>query len=79
MPGSNGAERISAGDVILNCREVHVRFGGVMALTDVDFQVREGTITALIGPNGAGKTTLLNVVSGMVPCSEGAVNSWAGT
>ncbi|GAB6058750.1 ABC transporter ATP-binding protein [Desulfonatronum parangueonense] len=60
-------------DVLLRCQGVHVRFGGVMALTDVDFQVREGTITALIGPNGAGKTTLLNVVSGMVPCSGGRV------
>ncbi|TVQ97193.1 MAG: ABC transporter ATP-binding protein [Desulfovibrionales bacterium] len=45
-----------------------------MALTDVDFDVREGTITALIGPNGAGKTTLLNVVSGMVTSTEGAVH-----
>ncbi len=73
MSDRGDAERISAGDVILNCRGVHVRFGGVMALSDVDFQVREGTISALIGPNGAGKTTLLNVVSGMVPSSEGTV------
>lgn len=44
-----------------------------MALSDVDFQVAEGTITALIGPNGAGKTTLLNVVSGLVSGCAGGV------
>jgi branched-chain amino acid transport system ATP-binding protein len=64
---------VSARDVVLHCRGVHVRFGGVMALIDADFEVLSGSITALIGPNGAGKTTLLNVVSGIVPCFEGQV------
>lgn len=57
----------------MRCRDVSVRFGGVMALSGVDFQVAKGTVTALIGPNGAGKTTLLNVVSGLVECCAGSV------
>jgi branched-chain amino acid transport system ATP-binding protein len=48
-------------------------FGGIMALTDVSFQVNRGTITALIGPNGAGKTTLLNVISGIYLASAGEI------
>ena len=48
-------------------------FGGIMALTDVSFQVNRGTITSLIGPNGAGKTTLLNVISGIYLASAGEI------
>ena len=48
-------------------------FGGIMALTDVSFQVNRGTITALIGPNGAGKTTLLNIISGIYLASAGEI------
>jgi len=64
---------VSPDNVALHCRNLSVRFGGVMALCDVDFRVVQGTITALIGPNGAGKTTLLNVVSGLVECCSGTV------
>lgn len=50
-----------------------MRFGGVMALSDVSMDVHEGSISALIGPNGAGKTTLLNVITGMVSQTEGSI------
>ncbi|MFN2268693.1 MAG: ATP-binding cassette domain-containing protein, partial [Desulfonatronovibrio sp.] len=58
---------------LLKCSDIHVRFGGVMALNDVSMDVQEGSIAALIGPNGAGKTTLLNVITGMVSQTEGSI------
>ena len=48
-------------------------FGGVQALSDVDFEVEKGTIVGLIGPNGAGKTTLFNIVAGAIAPSSGVV------
>ena len=58
---------------VLSTAGVSVRFGGVHALADVNFEAVRGEITAIIGPNGAGKTTLLNVISGMVPPSHGLI------
>ena len=48
-------------------------FGGLVAVKDVDFEVKAGSITSLIGPNGAGKTTLFNVVAGLSDPTEGYV------
>ncbi|WP_405976242.1 branched-chain amino acid ABC transporter permease/ATP-binding protein [Streptomyces sp. NBC_00988] len=52
------------GEVLLAVRDVGVRYGGVVAVDSVTFDVRSGEIVGVIGPNGAGKTTLLDAVSG---------------
>jgi branched-chain amino acid transport system ATP-binding protein len=58
---------------ILRLRGVGRRFGGVLAVHDVDLDVLPGERRALLGPNGAGKTTLFNVVSGEFPPTAGTV------
>ena len=60
-------------NVVLHVADVHKRFGGMHALSDIDLQVMEGTTHAIIGPNGAGKSTLLNVCIGRIPPDTGAV------
>jgi branched-chain amino acid transport system ATP-binding protein len=59
--------------VLLNVDNVVLRFGGVVALNEVSFQLFEGEILGLIGPNGAGKTTCFNVMTGVFPPTSGAV------
>ncbi|TMH53208.1 MAG: ATP-binding cassette domain-containing protein, partial [Betaproteobacteria bacterium] len=49
------------------------RFGGLLAVDAVDFQVESGAIHGLIGPNGAGKTTLLNLIAGALPVTRGSL------
>src|SRR5215203_2277952 len=58
---------------ILRLRGVGRRFGGVVAVSDVDLDVRPGERRAILGPNGAGKTTLFNLISGEFPPSAGTV------
>jgi branched-chain amino acid transport system ATP-binding protein len=57
----------------LRADTVTVTFEGVLALSEVNIEVRKGSITGLIGPNGAGKTTLVNVVSGFQSPTTGSV------
>jgi branched-chain amino acid transport system ATP-binding protein len=60
-------------NVVLHVDDVSRNFGGLHALSDIDFTVEEGTTHAIIGPNGAGKSTLLNVIIGRIPPTRGAV------
>jgi branched-chain amino acid transport system ATP-binding protein len=64
----------STGRVILEARGIVKHFRKVVALDDVSFGIRRGTINALIGPNGAGKTTMLNVISGSLRGDQGHVH-----
>ena len=57
----------------LEARETTLRFGGVVAIKDISFDIREGEIRAIIGPNGAGKSSMLNVISGFYVPQEGEV------
>ncbi|MBU3715976.1 MAG: ABC transporter ATP-binding protein [Candidatus Nanopelagicaceae bacterium] len=58
---------------ILSLRNVTMRFGGVTALNDVTFDVKEKEILGLIGPNGAGKTTVFNVITGVYQITSGSI------
>ncbi len=58
---------------MLSVSSIGIGFGGLTALADVSFDVKEGEIFAIIGPNGAGKTTLFNIVSGLYAPSSGRV------
>jgi branched-chain amino acid transport system ATP-binding protein len=58
-------------EVLLECAGLDKRFGGVLALAQVDFSIRRGEIYGLIGPNGAGKTTLFNALTGIYPSEAG--------
>ncbi|MDP2880828.1 MAG: ABC transporter ATP-binding protein [Azonexus sp.] len=61
------------GDVILDLQNISLRFGGVKALTDISFNVREHEVRAIIGPNGAGKSSMLNVINGVYHPQDGKI------
>jgi branched-chain amino acid transport system ATP-binding protein len=60
--------------VILETKGIGIHFGGLKAVSNVDFSVEEGSISAIIGPNGAGKTTLFNLIAGFYTPTEGTVH-----
>ena len=62
------------GDVILDVNNISLRFGGVKALTDISFNVREHEVRAIIGPNGAGKSSMLNCINGVYEPQEGSIS-----
>lgn len=61
------------GETLLEVKNISLSFGGVKALTDISFDIKEGEIRAIIGPNGAGKSSMLNVISGFYTPQEGEV------
>jgi branched-chain amino acid transport system ATP-binding protein len=71
MGASMGAR--AAGDIVLDVKNISLRFGGVKALTDISFNVREHEVRAIIGPNGAGKSSMLNCINGVYTPQEGRI------
>ncbi|HEX7007836.1 MAG TPA: ABC transporter ATP-binding protein [Alphaproteobacteria bacterium] len=61
------------GDVLLKVDNISLSFGGVRAIRDVTFEIREHEILAIIGPNGAGKTSMLNVINGFYHPQVGTI------
>ncbi len=67
----NRAQQI--GEVVLSVQGVSLAFGGVKALQEVSFDVREHEVRAIIGPNGAGKSSMLNVINGVYHPQQGTI------
>jgi branched-chain amino acid transport system ATP-binding protein len=61
------------GPVVMEMKNITLRFGGVEAIKDISFDIREGEVRAIIGPNGAGKSSMLNVISGFYVPQDGQV------
>ena len=61
------------GEVILDVKNISLAFGGVKALTDISFNVREHEVRAIIGPNGAGKSSMLNCINGVYAPQQGSI------
>ncbi len=67
------ADGRNIGPVMMELKNITLRFGGVVAIEDISFDIREGEIRAIIGPNGAGKSSMLNVISGFYVPQQGEV------
>jgi branched-chain amino acid transport system ATP-binding protein len=61
------------GDIILDVKNISLAFGGVKALSDISFNVREHEVRAIIGPNGAGKSSMLNCINGVYTPQQGRI------
>ena len=64
-------------NILLSAQNLSVRFGGVLAVNNVSFEVRRGEVFTLIGPNGAGKTTVFNLISRIYTPTTGTI-AYAG-
>jgi len=62
------------GEVVLEVSHISLAFGGVKALTDISFDVREHEVRAIIGPNGAGKSSMLNCINGVYAPQQGTIS-----
>ncbi|MDQ2638231.1 MAG: ATP-binding cassette domain-containing protein, partial [Actinomycetota bacterium] len=61
------------GEILLQTKELTMKFGGLVALDSVSFSIRRGEILGLIGPHGAGKTTCFNAITGVYRPTSGTV------
>ncbi len=73
VPPAAAGGRRPIGDVILAVENIALSFGGVKALSDISFDIREHEIRAIIGPNGAGKSSMLNVINGVYTPQQGRI------
>jgi branched-chain amino acid transport system ATP-binding protein len=67
------AAAVPASALLLAANRITKRFGGLIAVRAIDFDIPEGSIVSLIGPNGAGKTTFFNIIAGLTDPSEGTI------
>ncbi len=65
--------RPQIGAVVLDVQNISLSFGGVKALTDISFDVRQSELRGIIGPNGAGKSSMLNCINGVYTPQQGAI------
>ena len=63
----------AGGRPLLSARNISKRFGGLVAVNDISFDIPEGSIVSLIGPNGAGKTTFFNIIAGIYDPTSGRI------
>ena len=71
--GYTTADCRKIGGTLMEMKNITLSFGGVKAITDISFDIKEGEIRAIIGPNGAGKSSMLNVISGFYIPQQGEV------
>ncbi len=71
--GSPASSRGAAASPILRTEQLSVRFGGLAALNQVDFELKRGEVRAIIGPNGAGKSTFFNCLTGVLRPTSGRI------
>jgi branched-chain amino acid transport system ATP-binding protein len=72
-PSGDNVPEKKIGDVVLKAENISLSFGGVRAISNVSFEIREHEILAIIGPNGAGKTSMLNCINGFYHPQEGTI------
>lgn len=72
-PTSESAKTSSSDDLLVSMEGITKRFGGLVALDNVDFQVRSNEVVGLVGDNGAGKSTLIEILAGALHLTEGQI------